>query len=181
MFRPPCICLLLRVRFSKRESTHCAKSEHKKVGFQFCNNMGAATKIDFLHIWHWFWISELRPNEKLLNKSTVFKNHPKCRIWNFSILAFSTNVCPIKKWPTYLVTLFDRKLQVFKNSPKFTIFYEVLSTQSITVACLARNVERDFFWFLNTVQECYYPQGLCGLITQFVKVCEKSEDEDLWW
>ena len=69
----------------------------------------------------------------------------------------------------------------FQKLAKIYHLYEVLSTQSITVACLARNVERDFFWFLNTVQECYYPQGLCGLITQFVKVCEKSEDEDLWW
>ena len=29
-------------------------------------------------------------------KIQVFKNIPKCRIWIFSILAFSTNFCPIK-------------------------------------------------------------------------------------
>ena len=43
-----------------------------------------------------------------------------------------------------LVTLFDRKLQVFKNSPKWTIsgiFIELLSTQNVNVARFARNVE----------------------------------------
>ena len=44
---------------------------------------------------------------------------PKMSHLKFSILAFSTNFCPIKL--TCLVTLFDRKLQVFKNSPKWTI------------------------------------------------------------
>ena len=39
--------------------------------------------------------------------TTVLKNHPKCRILNFPILAFFTNFC--------LVTLFDRKLQFFKT------------------------------------------------------------------
>ena len=45
---------------------------------------------------------------------------------------------------TCLVTLFDRKLQVFKNSPKLTIFgifNELLSTQNVNVARFARNVE----------------------------------------
>ena len=45
---------------------------------------------------------------------------------------------------TCLVTLFDRKLQVFKNSPKLTvfgIFNELLSTQDVNVARFARNVE----------------------------------------
>ena len=38
---------------------------------------------------------------------------------------------------TYLVTLFDRKLQVFKNSPKLTIFgifNELLTTQNVVFA-----------------------------------------------
>ena len=39
---------------------------------------------------------------------------------NFLILAFSTNFVLLEV--TCLVTLFDRKLQVFKNSPKWTIF-----------------------------------------------------------
>ena len=45
---------------------------------------------------------------------------------------------------TCLVTLFDRKLQVFKNSPKLTIFgifNELLSTQNVNVARFAGNVE----------------------------------------
>ena len=47
-----------------------------------------------------------------------------------------------------LVTLFDCKLQVFKNSPEWTIFgvvNQLLSTQNVNVARFARNVEWDFF------------------------------------
>ena len=61
---------------------------------------------------------------------------------NFLILAFSTNFVLLKL--TCLVTLFDRKLLVFKNSPKWTIFgifNELLSTQNVNVARFARNVE----------------------------------------
>ena len=39
---------------------------------------------------------------------------------NFSILAFSTNFVIFKL--TCLVSLFDIKLQFFKNSPNWTIF-----------------------------------------------------------
>ena len=46
---------------------------------------------------------------------------------------------------TCLVTLFDRKLQIFKNSPKWTIFTgifnELLSTQNVNVARSAGNIE----------------------------------------
>ena len=45
---------------------------------------------------------------------------------------------------TYLVTLFDRKLQVFKNSPKWTIFgifNKLSSTTNVNVDRFARNVE----------------------------------------
>ena len=41
-------------------------------------------------------------------------------------------------------TLFDRNLQLFKNSPKLTrfgIFDELLSTQNVNVARFVRNVE----------------------------------------
>ena len=44
-----------------------------------------------------------------------------------------------------LVSLFDQKLQFFKNSPKgtiFGIFGSLLATQNVNVA---RNVECDFF------------------------------------
>ena len=39
---------------------------------------------------------ELDWSFKLPRTGTVFENHPKCRIWIFWILAFSTNFCPIK-------------------------------------------------------------------------------------
>ena len=48
---------------------------------------------------------------------------------------------------TCLVTLFDRKLQVFTNSRKlaiFVIFDKLLSTQNVNVARFARYVESDF-------------------------------------
>ena len=52
--------------------------------------------------------------------STLFENHPKCRIWFFSILAFSINFFLVKiaitgntVWPQALG---------FKNSPKLAIF-----------------------------------------------------------
>ena len=51
-------------------------------------------------------------------------------------------------------TLFDCKLQVFKNSPKLTIFgslNELLSTQNVYVASFARNVECDFFEDFQTL------------------------------
>ena len=56
---------------------------------------------------------------------------------------------------TYLVTLFDRKLQAFKNSPKLTffgIFCELLSTQNVNVARFARNVEWDFICDFQTLR-----------------------------
>ena len=45
---------------------------------------------------------------------------------------------------TCLVTLFDRKLQVSKNSPKLTIvgfFIQLLSNKDVNVAHFARNFE----------------------------------------
>ena len=65
---------------------------------------------------------------------------------------------------TCLVTLFDRKLRVFKNSPKWNIF-GIFSTQNINVARFARNVELDFF--------CDF-QTLCVCVILFTLV-------QLWW
>ena len=62
-------------------------------------------------------------------------------------------LCSIKR--TCLVTLFDRKLQIFKNSPKWTIlgiFNELLSTQKVNVARFARNVE----WVAERFFEKFY-------------------------
>ncbi len=76
----------------------------------------------------------------------LFENYSKCRIWIFEFWHFPTIFALLKL--TCLVTLFDRKLQVFKNSSKWTIFgilIELLSTQNVNVARFARNVEWDFF------------------------------------
>ena len=70
---------------------------------------------------------------------------------NFLILALSTNFVLLKL--TCLVTLFGRKLWVFKNSPKWTIFdifNQLLSIQNVNVARFARNVEWDFFCDFQT-------------------------------
>ena len=52
--------------------------------------------------------------------STLFENYSKCRIWIFEFWDFPPIFVLLKL--TCLVTLFDRKLQVFKKSPKWTIF-----------------------------------------------------------
>ena len=51
---------------------------------------------------------------------TLFENYSKCRIWILAFWHFPPIFVQLKL--TCLVTLFDRKLQVFKNSPKWTIF-----------------------------------------------------------
>ena len=80
------------------------------------------------------------------------KNHPKCPIWVFPIRHFPTIFVQLKM--TWQVTLFDRKFQVFKKSPKLTIFgnfNELLSTQNVNVARFARNVEWDFLSYFHTL------------------------------
>ena len=50
--------------------------------------------------------------------------------------------------------LFDRKFQVFKNSPKMTVmafFNERLSTENVSVTRFARNVKWDFFCDFQTL------------------------------
>ena len=47
----------------------------------------------------------------------------------------------IENFYQYLSYLFDRKLQVFKKWTIFGIFNELLSTQNVNAARLARNVE----------------------------------------
>ena len=51
---------------------------------------------------------------------TLFENYFKYRIWIFEFWHFSLVFVLLKV--TCLVTLFDRKLQVFKNLPKWNIF-----------------------------------------------------------
>ena len=76
----------------------------------------------------------------------------KCRICIFQLGHFPSIFVLLKL--TCLVTLFDRKLQFFKNSPKLTyfgIFNELLSTQNVNVAHFARKVEWDFFCNFQTL------------------------------
>ena len=51
--------------------------------------------------------------------ATLFENYSKCRISIFEFWHFLPIFVLLKL--TCLVTLFDRKLQVFRNSPKWTI------------------------------------------------------------
>ena len=76
-------------------------------------------------------------------------------------LHFSSIYVPLEF--TCLVTLFDRKLQVFKKSPKLTIFgifSELLATQNVNVARFARNVEWDFFCDFQTPWVTYKSRKL---------------------
>ena len=57
-----------------------------------------------------------------LPEGTVFENYSKCLISIFEFLAFFTNYQSDRSGFRYL-TLVDRKLQVLKNSPKWTIFW----------------------------------------------------------
>ena len=79
-----------------------------------------------------FWSQCLKITKK--NRICVFE------FWRFPpILVLLEMTC--------LVTLFDCKLQVFKKSPKLTlfgIFNELLSTKNVNVARFARNVEATF-------------------------------------
>ena len=50
----------------------------------------------------------------------MFENYSKCRILILALWHFPSIFVLLKL--TCLVTLFDRKLQLFKNSPKWTIF-----------------------------------------------------------
>ena len=82
----------------------------------------------------------------------MYENCSKCRILTFQFWYFLSIFALLKV--TYLVTLFDLKLKVFKKSPKLTIFgifNDLLSTQNVNVARFARNVECDFFGDFQTL------------------------------
>ena len=74
---------------------------------------------------------------------------------------------------TSLVALFDRKLQIFKNSPKWTIFgifNELLSNQNVNVARFARNVEWDLFYDFQTLCVCNKDILACFFFTKVLKL-----------
>ena len=90
-------------------------------------------------------------------RSTLFENYSKCRIWVYEFWHFPPIFVLLKL--TCLVTLFDRKLQVFKNSPKWNIFGHfqltfVHSKCKHNSLCSQRWM-RLFLWFSNTVEKVW--------------------------
>ena len=90
----------------------------------------------------------LSASDKSMFSHNVWKSSKNVAFgfWHFPHIFVLLNV-------TCLATLFDRKLQVFKNSPKwinFGIFNELLSTQSVNVVRFARNVVWDSFYYFQT-------------------------------
>ena len=74
----------------------------------------------------------------------LLENYLKCRIWIFQCWHFHQFFVLLKV--TCLVTLFDRKLQIFKYSPKWTIFGIFGELWSyVSVARFARNFEYETF------------------------------------
>ena len=82
----------------------------------------------------------------------MFENHSKCRICILQFWYFPPIFVLLKV--SCLVTLFDHKLVVLKNSPNstiFGIFNELLSTQKVNGARFARSVECDFLGDFQTL------------------------------
>ena len=80
-----------------------------------------------------FWITIFKKkimiliSKSVLNWSTLFENYSKCRIWflNFPpIFVLLKLAC--------LVTLFDRKLQVFRNLPNWRFLAFLINFWSLT-------------------------------------------------
>ena len=114
-----------------------------------------------------------------LGYSSLFENCSICRIWIFEFWHFPPIFVLLKF--TCLATLFDCKLQVFKNSPKWTIlgiFNQLLSTQNINVN-VARNVEWDFFCDFQTLWITVITKkilGICHLASHTVQFARGSLD-----
>ena len=84
--------------------------------------------------------------------STVFENHPKCRIWISQFWNFPPIFELLKL--TCLVTLLDRKLQFLKyrqNWPFLTFLMNFFPTANLNVARSARNIEWGIFVIFRTV------------------------------
>ena len=102
--------------------------------------------------------------QKQKQQHTVFENHQKCRIWVFQFWLFPPIFVLLNV--TCLVILFDRKVLLFKNSPKLTIlgfFNELLSNQNVNVARFARNFKWDFFCDFQTPCKCWHVEGYMKL------------------
>ena len=70
------------------------------------------------------FLNIIAPNDPIFHNSQNFSKVFWTLLWHFSSIFVLLKL-------TCLVTLFDRKFQVFKKSPKFTIFNELLSTQNV--------------------------------------------------
>ena len=114
----------------------------------------------FLQFQTTFWFQSIFHYYSLLLSTTyIFHNlllhsvwkSPKMSHLNFSILAFSTNFCPIKTdlsgntvWPQ------TSDFQKLAKMTIFGIFDKLLSTQNVNVARFARNVKWDFICDFQT-------------------------------
>ena len=78
--------------------------------------LAASSGLNQLNLFHHEVLRKLNKNSIF----TLFENYSKCRIWIFEFWHFSPIFVLLKL--TCLVTLFNRKLQIFKNSPKWTLF-----------------------------------------------------------
>ena len=111
----------------------------------------------------------------------MLRDHAQCLkiIQNdaFEFLAFSINIVLLKL--TCLVTLFDRKLQVFKNSLKWTFFdiFELTFVHSKCKRCSLRSHcwMRLFLWF--STLWCY----VWTIYRNLGKFCSFKQDSNCDW
>ena len=97
-------------------------------------------------------------------------------IWHFLSIFFLIKV-------TCLVPLFDRKLQVSKNTPKWIIlgnFDELLATQNVNLARFARNVEWDFLRDFQTQCLNSSKQALVEMKKTTIKIHHFKHFSDCW-
>ena len=84
------------------------------------------------------------------HRLTWFENYSKCHLWIFWFWHFPSIFVIFKV--TCLVTLFDRKLQIFKNSPKWSIFGTFVHSKCKRSLLRSQCWMRLFLWFSNTVR-----------------------------
>ena len=95
----------------ERKRRRKGKKEIAKNCHHFLFKFSSKAKID---------ANTVCPNNFGIAPHTMFETYSKCRIWIFLLWHLPRFFVILKV--TFLVTLFDRKLHVFKNSPIWTIF-----------------------------------------------------------
>ena len=106
-------------------------------------------------------------NHSIIAGNTLFENYSKCRIWIFEFWHFPPIFALLKV--TCLVTLFDRKLRIFKNSPKWTIF------GLLKVTCLVTLFDHKLQFFKNSPKWTIFGIFNYLLSTQNVNVARNVE------